>query len=79
MGWFKVTASGSYKHQIETCTKKRSKLNFWKVTKTFVHVLSQLSLFILSVYSAQFQEHYSEVSGMICLISNMTKGFGNWF
>lgn len=45
----------------------------------FVHAHSQLSLFILSVYSVQFQENYSEVSGTVCLVSNMTKGFGNWF
>lgn len=36
----------------------------------FVHTLSQLSLFILSVYSTQCQENYSEVSGMVCLVSN---------
>lgn len=54
---------------------KRGKLNFWKGTKLFSRVLSQLGLFILSVCSTQFQEHYSEVIEVICLVSNMTKGF----
>lgn len=81
MGWFKVTASGSLQTPNRDLheKKERSKLTFWEVTKMFVHVLSQLCLFILSVYSAQFQEDYSEVNGLICLVSNMTKGFGNWF
>lgn len=45
----------------------------------FVHVLSQLILLILGVYGARFQGYYSEVNEIICLVSNMTKGFGNWF
>lgn len=42
----------------------------------FVHVFSQLILLIPGVYSARFQG-YSEVNEIFCLVSNMTKGFGN--
>lgn len=68
--WFKVTASGSLQTPDSNGKNGEVSWNLWKITKMFVHAHRQLSLFILSVYSAQFQENYSEVSGMVCLVSN---------